>query len=328
MPRIVITRAVPESTLTHLQEALPNAELWVNPDPANLSNEELIAHAKGADALLCTLADKLDSATLDAIAGNLKVIATYAVGTNNIDLAHASFLNIAVANTPDVLTDASAEIAIALILATARRVVEGDQMVRQDRFTGWAPLLHLGHGVFGKTIGIVGAGRIGQRVGRSMALGFDCKVLYTSRNDKADFEAACGARRVPLEELLAESDVVSLHCPLTEDTYYLLNTARIELMKPNAILVNTARGPVVDEEALVDALKRGVIAGAGLDVYEDEPALKPGLASLPNVVLLPHIGSATYEAREAMGQLCANAFIDVLAGKAPSNLANEWRSGA
>lgn len=302
-----------------LRQGLPGARIEVNPHDRNLAHAEIAAAARGCDALVCTLADPVNAALLRALTPPLKVVSTYAVGTNNIDLATARELGLRVCNTPGVLTDATAEIAVGLMLACARRFGEGERLTRAGQFAGWAPLFLRGHGVYGKTVGIVGAGRIGRRVAQTMHAGFGSRILYTSRGTRPDWESELKAARVELEDLLRQSDFVSLHCPLTSETRHMIDARRIALMKPTAMLVNTARGPVVDESALVEALREGVIAGAGLDVYENEPALATGLAELENVVLLPHLGSATVETRDEMGRLCAQAVVDVLQGRAPEN---------
>lgn len=318
-PFVFITRAVPELTTALLGENLPGARIEVNPHDRNLNRAELIESAAGCDALICTLADDVDASLIEDLGPRLKVIATYAVGYNNIDLKAAKNRGIAVCNTPGVLTEATAEVAIGLMLACARRFVEGDKLTRQGLFTGWAPLLHRGHGVYGRKVGIIGAGRIGKRVAQTMKHGFGCEILYHSRTDHVDWENELGARLVELGELLEESDFVSLHCPLTETTRHMLDAPMLQRMKPTACLINTARGPVVDESALVQALRDKRIAGAGFDVYENEPALAPGLTELDNVVLLPHIGSATIETRDRMGRMCAEAVIAVLTGKDPQH---------
>lgn len=319
MSFIYITRAVPEATTELLSQGLPEARVEINPHDRNLNRAELIENAAGCDALICTLADPIDAALIDDLGDQLKVIATYAVGYNNIDLKSAKTHGIAVCNTPDVLTEATAEIAVGLMLACARRFIEGDHLTRRGKFNGWAPLFHLGRGVYGKTVGIIGAGRIGKRVARTMKDGFNCTILYHSRSDHVDWENELNAEFVELGELLQRSDFVSLHCPLNEDTRHMIDADMLAGINPNACLINTARGPVVDEAALVDALKNGRLAGAGFDVYEDEPALSPGLSELDNVVLLPHIGSATIETRDEMGRMCARAVIDVLTGKEPEH---------
>jgi len=307
MSIVIVTRPIPESAVAILRDH--GCALALNEEDRPLTRDELREQLGTAEGLLCTLQDPIDAALLNQIgASPLRVIANFAVGIDNIDLDAARERGIVVTNTPDVLTDATAEVAVGLILACARRFLEGDRITREGRFEGWAPLFHLGQSVYGRTVGIIGAGRIGRRVGETMKLGFGCRVLYHSLSAPTD-----------LDQLLAESDFVSLHCPLTEKTHHLLDPRRIALMKPTAMLINTARGPVVDEAALVEALRDGTIAGAGLDVYENEPVLAPGLENLPNVVLLPHIGSATYATREAMGRIAAQSIVDVLAGKEPAH---------
>jgi glyoxylate reductase len=266
----------------------------------------------------------LDPVTAEMIdaAPRLRVIGNYGVGYNNVDVAAASRRRIAVTNTPGVLTDATADTAWALILAVARRVVEADAYVRAGKFDTWRPSTLLGMELAGKTLGIVGLGLIGRAVARR-ALGFGMRVIYTGpRRAPAEVEASLGARSVPLEDLLHEADVVSLHCPLTPGTRHLVDARRLALMKPTALLINTARGPMVDEPALVEALRARRIAGAGLDVYEDEPRLAPGLADQSNVVLFPHIGSSTLEAREGMARLAAENIRSTLEGRRPPNLVN------
>jgi glyoxylate reductase len=315
---ILITRPIPAAALELLKRELPGVKLLLHEADNVLPHDDLVAYGKSADAIICTLADRLDSWAIAAMP-NLRIIANYAVGTNNIALDAAHERKVVVTNTPDVLTEATAEIAIGLMLACARRFIEGDVLTRQGQFTGWAPLFHLGHGLFGKTVGIIGAGRIGARVAATLARGFNCRVLYYNRAQKPEFERETGAIWRTLDELLHESDFVSLHCPLTSLTKHMINSRALDLMKRSAYLINTARGPVVDEHALVAALNAGTIAGAGLDVYENEPEVTPSLKELKNVVLLPHIGSATVETREAMGIMCAQAVIDVLQGREPKN---------
>jgi glyoxylate reductase len=300
--RIFVTRAIPASAIERMRRALPGADIAVGGAEV-LPPAELAARASGADALVCTLADRIDRALLEALAPRLRVVVTFAVGYENIDLDAARALGVRVAHTPGVLTDATAEVAVALLLACARRVAEGDRVVRAGGFRGWDPLGYLGHAVYGKTCGIVGAGRIGLRVPRS----------------RPEWEEALSARFVSKDELLAASDFVSIHCPLVPATRHLIDAAALSRMRRSACLVNTARGPIVDEAALVRALREGRIAAAGLDVYEREPELAAGLAALDNVVLLPHLGSATHEARDAMGRLCADAVIAVLSGGEPAH---------
>jgi glyoxylate reductase len=305
--------------LRRLDEALPDARIEVNGEDRALPPEELRERASGCDALICTLADRIDRALLEALTPPLRVVATFAVGYENIDTAAARELGVRVTHTPGVLSDATAEVAVALLLACARRVVEGDARTRTGRFRGFSPLAFLGSSVYGKTVGVVGAGRIGWRFARTLRLGFDCQILVHSRSVRADWQRELRARFVPLEQLLESCDFVSLHCPLTPETHHLIDAAALARMRSSAILINTSRGPVVDEDALVAALRSGGIAAAGLDVYESEPLLAEGLAELPNSVLLPHVGSATREARDAMGQLCAEAVIAVLSGREPAH---------
>ena len=314
-----VTREIPEVALARLAEGLPGARIDVHRGPDRIAPEELARAAQGAVALVCTLADRIDAPLLASLAPPLRVVATFAVGYENIDLDAARRLGVRVANTPGVLTDATAEIAVALALACARRVAEGDQLVRAGRFAGWGPLAHRGHAVYGKTAGIIGAGRIGFRVAATLRRGFECEILVHSRTMRVEWQRELGARFVPLDELLERSDIVSIHCPLTPETHHLFDARALARMKRSAVLVNTARGAIVDEAALVAALRSGAIASAGLDVYEDEPRLAPGLSELPNAVLLPHIGSATHEARDAMGMLCAEAVIAELSGRAAPN---------
>jgi glyoxylate reductase len=319
--RVFVTREIPAASLRRLAEGLPGARIDVHRGPDGLSPGELTRVARGADALVCTLADRIDAALLEALAPPLRVVATFAVGYENIDLDAARRLGVHVANTPGVLTDATAEIAVALALACARRVAEGDRFVRAGRFVGWGPVAHLGHAIYGSSVGIVGAGRIGFRVAATLRRGFDCEILVHSRRapEQPDWQRELGARFMSLDELLERSDIVSLHCPLSPETRHLIDARALARMKQSAVLVNTARGAIVDETALVAALRAGAIAAAGLDVYEGEPRMAPGLAELENAVLLPHVGSATHAAREAMGRLCADAVITELSGRAAPN---------
>ena len=317
--RVFVTRALPEASLRRLADALPGARIDVHRGDAPLAPEALADAARGAEALLCTLADRIDAALLESLTPPLRVVSTFAVGTENIDLECARRLGVQVANTPDVLTDATAEVAVALLLAGARRVAEGDRFTRAGRFDGWGPLAHLGRAVYGRRVGIVGAGRIGWRVAATLRRGFDCEIWVHSRRKHRDWEQQLGARFVPLDELLGDVDFVSLHCPLTPETRHLVDATALARMQPHAGLVNTARGAIVDEAALVRALRDGTLGFAGLDVYDDEPRLAPGLAELDNVVLLPHIGSATHSAREAMGRLCVDAAVAALEGRPAPN---------
>jgi glyoxylate reductase len=270
-----------------------------------------------ADAAIVTLGDRIDAATIHA-ATRLKILANYAVGYNNIDLAAARQRGLVVTNTPDVLTDATADLTWALILAMARRVVEGDALVRSGGWAGWSPTQLLGAEVSGRTLGIIGMGRIGQAVAHR-AVGFRMHVRYHTRHPMVLSSLPDEWEYRSLQDILTESDVITIHVPLTSATHHLIGAREFGRMRPTAFLINTARGPIVDEGALVDALKTGIIAGAGLDVYEQEPALHPTLAQLKQVVLLPHLGSATLHARVQMGLVCLKNIQAVLDGHPAPN---------
>ncbi len=291
----------------------------VEPETGRIDRRELAAALGEADALLATVRDRIDDELL-AAAPRLKIVANIAVGYDNVDVAAASRRGVLVTNTPDVLTDATADLAFALLLAAARRLGEGERLLRAGGWTGWELGQLLGQDVAGRTLGLVGLGRIGAAVA-ARARGFSMRILYTSRRDAAAAEAL-GARRVPLDELFAESDFVSLHCPLTPKTRHLIDRDALAAMKSTAILVNTARGACVDEEALADALSRGAIAGAGLDVFEEEPRVHPGLLACERAVLAPHVGSATTAARRRMVELSARAVASALAGQTPETALN------
>jgi lactate dehydrogenase-like 2-hydroxyacid dehydrogenase len=313
----VVTGRVPEPALARLREA---GEVWVSPHDRPLERGELLAAVRGASALVVLLHDRVDDALLEAAGDGLRVVATVSVGYDNVDVAACARRGVAVANTPGVLTDATADLAMALILMVTRRLGEGERLVRAGRPWDWAvDSPTLGVGIQGRTLGVVGLGRIGQATAWR-ALAFGMRIAYTGpRRAPPEVEEALGATFRDLDDLLGESDVVSLHVPLTEETRHLIDAPRLRRMRPSAFLVNTARGPVVDEAALVDALRAGAIAGAGLDVYEHEPAVPPALLELENAVLLPHVGSATRETRTAMALLAADNVVAVLAGRpAPS----------
>lgn len=294
-------------------------ELVANSEDRSLDRAELRGLVGGCDAVLCLLTDSIDADILDA-AADCKIFANMAVGYNNIDVAAATKRGIMVTNTPGVLTECTADLAMALILGVARRVAEGDVEMRAGRFPGWGPLYMLGGDVTGKTLGLVGPGRIAAAVAKR-AKGFDMPLLYHGRRPSPDMEAL-GAKAVDLDTLLRESDFVSLHVPLSKETHHLIDAAALAKMKPTSYLINTARGPVVDEKALVAVLKAGAIAGAGIDVYEDEPAMAPGLADCTNALLLPHLGSATLGTRSAMSRIAAENIVAVLEGRRPPNLLN------
>lgn len=317
-PRIFVTRRIPEAGLTRLRAGF---DVVVNPDDRPLTTEELYRGIADADAVIGLLTDRIDAAFFDA-APNLKGYANYAVGYDNIDVAEATRRGIPVSNTPDVLTMATAELAWALLFAVARRVVETDAVMRSGTWTGWGPLQFIGADVSGRTLGIVGAGRIGTAMAR-MSTGFGMRVLYTSSSSRnEDLERDLCARRVDFDELLRESDFISIHTPLRPSTRHLFNADAFRRMKSTAILINTGRGPVIKEDDLVAALRDGEIGGAGLDVYEMEPRMAEGLKDCPNAVLLPHIGSATHSTRDNMALLAAENIEAMLAGTKPPTILN------
>ena len=306
---VFVTRPVPQPALQLLRDGGLDVRLRLDESP--IPRPDLLEGAAQADALLCMLTDRVDAEVMDA--GALRVISNVAVGVDNIDLAAAKARGIPVTNTPGALTDATADMTMALLLAVARRVPEGDAMVRRGEFNGWGPMMMLGADLRGHTLGIVGPGRIGKAVAER-ARAFGLEILVAARQDHPDV-----GPRAPLDELLQRSDFVSLHCPLTPQTHHLLDARRLGLMKPSAFLVNTARGPVIDEGALVQALRSGAIAGAALDVYEREPAVHPGLLDLSNVVLAPHTGSATHRTRTAMATMAARDIVSISQGRAPQH---------
>jgi lactate dehydrogenase-like 2-hydroxyacid dehydrogenase len=316
---VCVTRELPDPALPLLRGACERVD--VNPHDRVLSRDELLAAVAGRDGILATGQDRIDAELLDAAGPGLRAVANYAVGCDNIDRDLLTARGIPYSNTPDVLTDATADLAWALMLAAARRIAEADRYVRDSRWHGWGPTQLLGMDVAGRTLGIVGAGRIGQAAGRR-ATGFGMQILYWSRSPKPEFEAECGARRVELEELLQQSDFVSLHLPGTPETRHIIGERELGLMKPTAVLVNTGRGPLVDEAALVEALREHRIAAAGLDVFEEEPKVHPGLLDLDNVVLAPHIGSATHQARSRMAEVAATCLIEMLEGRRPPQCVN------
>lgn len=313
-PHIYVTRKLPNPGLEKLSDYF---EITMNSDDRVLRFDEIKEHVRDKDALLCLLTDTIDKTIIQA--GNrLKVISNYAVGFNNIDIEEATRRKIPVCITPGILTNATADLTWGLILAVTRRLVEGDRFTREGLFKGWAPELFLGMELHNKTLGILGMGRIGQAVAKR-AKGFEMNIIYHSRTPKNDFS---DARFVSLEELLKTSDIVSLHTPLTPETHHLIGQTELNKMKKTAYLINTTRGPIVDEKALVQALKNKSLAGAGLDVYEQEPLLTAGLVELDNVVLLPHLGSATIETRTQMAILAAENAIAILKGERPKGIAN------
>jgi glyoxylate reductase len=285
-----------------------------------LTPKELIKEAKDADGLITLLSNKVGKDVIESL-NKCKVIANYAVGYNNIDVAAATSKGIAVCNTPDVLTDATADIAMLLALGAARRAVEGEEMMRQGKFKGWAPQLLLGIELHGKTFGIIGAGRIGSAVAKR-AKAFGCKIVYYSRSRNKSLEKETGAKKLNLDSLLQKSDFISLHIPLTEKTRGLIGKDKLKLLKKTAIVINTARGEVIDEKELIKMLKAKSIFAAGFDVYEGEPDVNKDLLKLENVFLLPHLGSATFDARNKMAAIAAKNVIKVLKGKKPATPVN------
>ena len=315
MAKVVATRRLPEVAFQAILAAGHELSVWEGECPP--PREELLKLVAGAEGLLTTLEDRIDAEVMDAAGPGLKVIAQYAVGVDNIDLEAARARGIRVTNTPGVLTEATADLAFALLLAAARRVVEGDRYVREGRWRCWLPTGFLGPEVAGARVLVVGFGRIGQAFARR-AKGFGMEILYTSRTPKPEAEAELGARRVPLDEALPKADFVSLHVPLTPETERLFDRERLARMKPGSVLVNTARGRVVDTEALVWALTEGPLFAAGLDVTDPEPLPKDHpLARLENVVLTPHVGSAGIRTRERMAQMAAENLLAVLRGEEP-----------
>jgi glyoxylate reductase len=322
---ILVTQRPSQVAIDLLNSALgPTDSLDINPDADRIwTKAELIERLKSApyDGLYCMLTNAVDAEVL-SVAPNLKVIANMAVGYNNIDVAEATRRHIPVTNTPGVLTDTTADFGWALIMSSARRVPEADRFLRAGRFHGWGPLMMVGHDIYGKTLGIVGFGRIGRAVAKR-ATGFDMQVLYHDKYPAdSETERALNARSVSMDELLSTADFISLHTDYNPETHHLISTPQFAMMKPTAYLINTSRGPVVDEAALVDALTSGKIAGAGLDVYENEPSVNPGLLALENVVLTPHIASASLDTRNSMSLTAAENLLAGLRGEHPPNCVN------
>jgi lactate dehydrogenase-like 2-hydroxyacid dehydrogenase len=318
--KIYITRKIPDAGIKLLKDA--GYEVDISEKDGVLTKEELVAalKAKEYDAVLPLLTDAIDAEIFDA-APTAKIFANYAVGYNNIDVEEAKKREIVVTNTPGVLTETVAEHTAAMIMAATMRIAEGDRFTRRGMYDGWAPMLLLGMNLKGKTLGIVGAGRIGSAVANAMKKGFGMSVIYFDIKKNEEFEKATGGGfRESVEDVLKEADVVTLHVPLLDSTRHLINKERLEMMKPTAYLINSSRGPVIDENALVEALREKKIAGAALDVFENEPALAEGLAELENVVITPHIASATEETRQKMSEMAAQNIIAFLEGNTPPNV--------
>jgi glyoxylate reductase len=318
MMKVYVTRPVFDETIERLKR---DVDVEANPEDRILSKRELIEKLRDKDGALTLLTDAVDLEVLEA-APKLKVVANFAVGFNNVAIEPATKLGVAVTNTPGVLTETTADFAWTLLMAAARRVVEGDKFARAGKFKSWGPKMFLGYDVYGKTLGLIGLGRIGQAVARRAA-GFSMRVVfYDSEPIPEQITKDLGVTRLPLDEVLRISDFISLHVPLFPETHHLLNDRTFALMKPNCIVINTSRGPVVDEKALARAVKDRRIAGAGLDVFEREPDIEPALLEMENVVLAPHIASASHETRLKMCMMAADNLLAVLKGQRPPNLVN------
>lgn len=316
--KVFVTRQIPEEGINMLKGK--GYEVNVFPEDRVITRDELKENVKGADAILSLLTEKIDAEILDAAGPQLKIVANYAVGFDNLKLDDIKAKNIYASNTPDVLTNTVAEHTFGLILSIAQRITEGDRFTRAGRYHGWEPMMLLGNDLYKKTLGILGLGRIGSRVAHHGAKGFDMDIVYYDVKRNEEFEKEYNAKFMATpEELLKAADFVSVHVPLLPTTKHLINADRLRMMKPSAYIVNTSRGPVIDEAALVDALKNKVIKGAALDVYENEPNLAPGLAELENVVITPHTASATEETRAAMSEVAAKNIIAALEGQVPPN---------
>lgn len=317
-PIVFITRPLPKAAITAMSTY---ATVRLRKTDTIIPRRELLAGVKHCDILIPILTDSVDDAVM-AAAPRLKLIANYGAGYNNVDVVAATRRGIPVTNTPDVLTETTAELTMALLLAVSRRLVETDRIMRAGQYPGWGPLLYLGRGISGKILGVIGMGRIGTRVAEIAHHGFGMRILYNTKHKEREVELSLGATKVGLTTLLKKSDVVTLHVPLVKQTRHLIGKKELKMMKPSAYLINTSRGPVVDEVALVQALRRRKIAGAGLDVYEHEPNMAPGLAKQSNAVLLPHIGSATIETRTAMAMVVAKNVQAFIQGRSLPNCIN------
>lgn len=319
MANVLITAAIPQAALEILQKAGLNVESYTG--DALITKDELLKRIVGKDYLITPLSTSVDKDIIDADP-QLKLIANFGAGFNNIDVKYARQKNIPVTNTPKVSTTSTAEVTTALIISLAHRVVEGDKLMRTKGFAGWAPLFFLGHELAGKTLGIFGMGQIGQEVAKRMAA-FDMKIIYTQRHQLApEIEQKLNATFVSMDELISNSDVLTLHAPLTPQTKHILGAEQFKQMKSSAYLINASRGPVIDEAALLTALQNHELAGAALDVYENEPQVADGFKQLDNVILTPHIGNATVEARDAMADIVANNVVLANENKDPLYIIN------
>lgn len=320
MAKIFVTRKIPGNSLDKLK--VEGNEVEISEFERPLTGEELVEKVRGVDALLCLLTDRIDGDLMDAAGPQLKIISNYAVGFDNVDIKAATDRGIPVCNTPsDEVNEAVAEHTWALLLSLARRIVEADEATRRGGYKGWEPDIFLGSSLIGKTLGIIGLGRIGSMVARR-SRGYNMTVLYNKHERDAKAESELGVVYASLDEVLSKSDFVSLHVPLTEETRHMINKDTLAKFKKGAYLINTSRGPVVDEHDLVEALRGGILAGAALDVYDNEPDINPELIGMSNIVLTPHIASATWEARNKMGEQAVSAILDTLSGKKPSDLTN------
>ena len=317
-PKVYVTRELPEKALNMIKK---ECKMEVAPHDRAMTRGELEEFIQGIDGLLCLLTDNIDEELLD-LNPDLKVIANYAVGYDNIDIEACTKRGIPVSNTPGVLDETTADLAWNLLMSTARRVIEADKFTRAGKYEGWGPMMFLGGDVYNKTLGIIGLGRIGQKVAKRAVKGFDMDVIYYDAEKKEDVEKELGINYMELNDLLKKSDFISIHVPFTPETEKMIGEKELKMMKKSAYLINTARGAVIDEKALLLALRDDEIAGAGLDVYEDEPKLTPGLVGQDNVVLLPHIGSASIETRTKMATMAARNLIAGLKGEEMPNIIN------
>jgi len=318
-PKVLLTRLLPKPGIALLKK---HFELEINPEDKIMPKQKIIEKINDKDGLICLLTDTIDADVINA-GGNLKIIANYAVGYNNIDVEEATRRKIPVTNTPGILTETTADLTFALILSVARKIVEGDKFLREGKFKGWAPMLLLGSDVYNKTLGIIGFGRIGRAVAKR-ARGFNMRIIYFEpKRLSLDIEDEYGAAYKNLNDLLREADYISIHTSLTESTHHLISEKEFSLMKKTVYLINAARGLVVDEKALLKALKNKMIAGCALDVFEKEPAIEKELLNMPNTVLVPHIGSASIETRTKMAMMIAENVIEVLVkNDRPTNVIN------
>lgn len=320
MAKVFVSRKLPGESLNPLLNS--EHEVIVSEFDRPLAAEEFLERAKGADAVLSFLTDKVDAEVIDAIGPQIKIFANYAVGFNNINIEDATSKGVVITNTPsDEVNESVAEFAWSLMLALSRRIVEADEATRRGAYHGWEPSVFLGNNMVGKTLGIVGMGRIGSMTARR-AQGWNMRVLYSNRKHDEQAEQELGVEYAEFDRLLAESDFVSLHVPLTDETRNMMNKDAFSKMKRGAILINTARGPVVHEQDLVNSLRDGHLGGAGLDVFENEPTINPELIAMENVILTPHIASATWQARDKMGEQSVTSILKVLRGEKPDSLVN------